>query len=269
MDQQAIDRLAAKSDRQMLLVELQDYRLSPIEAKAVMQRIQQYLDKHNPDQLGEGQIFYPAVAFSEPAGKPIEKCRLVRIKLTLDAPEDLEYLKDGHGGPPALRRARLFRLAFEAMQQGAHLVQEDFVRLLGVSRRTVGRIIAEFRQEGIFIPTRGYCKDIGRGTTHKVVAVEMFLKYASYTQMGRKTGDTSSSLMRYIKDFAAVVNAVDLGLSPTQVQVVTGMSDKLVAEYIALYRHYDIAQYQDVLDRIRHPLERAFVTEKLEKGGRT
>ena len=62
MDQQAIDRLAAKSDRQMLLMELQDYRLSPIEAKAIVQRLQQYLDEHNSNQLGEGQIFYPASA---------------------------------------------------------------------------------------------------------------------------------------------------------------------------------------------------------------
>ena len=268
MDQQAIDRLATKSARQMLLMELQNYRLSPIEAKAIVQRIQQYLDEHNPDQLGEGQIFYSAVAFSEPAGKPLKKCRLVRVKLTLDAPEDLEYLKDGHGGAPALRRARLFRLAFEAVGQGARLVQEDFVRLLGFSRRTVGRIIAKFRQQGIFIPTRGYCEDIGRGTTHKVVAVEMFLKYASYTEMERKTGDTPASLMRYIKGFAAVVNAVDLGLSPTQVKVVTGMSEKLVADYIALYRRYDTAEYQGVLDRIRHPLEGVFLAQEPEKGGR-
>ena len=267
MDQQAVDRLATKSEHQMLLMELQNYRLSPIEAKAVVQRIQQYLDEQRSDQLGEGQIFYSAVAFSEPAGKPLKKCRLVRIKLTLYAPEDLKYLKKGQGGTPKLRRARLFRIAFEAMHQGTRLVQEDFVRLLGFSRRAVGRIIAEFHEQDIFIPTRGYCKDIGRGTTHKVVAVEMFLKYASYTEMGRKTGDTPTSLMRYIKDFAAVANAVNLGLSPAQTQVVTGMSEKLVTEYIDLYRRYDTPEYQGVLDRIRHPLENPLATEELEKGG--
>ena len=268
MDQQAIDRLTTKSEHQMLLMELQNYRLSPIEAKAVVQRIQRYLDEQRSDQLSEGQIFYSAVAFSEPAGKPLKKCQLVRVKLTLYAPDDLKYLKKGQGGTPKLRRARLFRIAFEAMHQGARLVQEDFVRLLGFSRRAVGRIIAEFHERGIFIPTRGYCKDIGRGTTHKVVAVDMFLKYASYTEMGRKTGDTPTSLMRYIEDFAAVVNAVDQGLSPTQVQVVTGMSAKLVAEYIALYRRYDKPEHQDVLDRIRHPLASVLVTEESEKRGR-
>jgi hypothetical protein len=268
MDQQAIDRLSTKSDWQTLQMELLNYRLSPIEAKAVVHRIRQYLDEHNPNRLGEGQIFYSAVAFSEPASKLLKECQLVRVKLTLYTPEELEYLKDGRGGTPKLRRGRLFRLAFEAVDQGALLTQEDFVRLLGISRRTVVRIIDEYREQGIFIPTRGYCKDIGRGTTHKTIAIKMFLEYASYTEMTRKTGDTPSSSMRYIKDFAAVVNAVDMGFPPDQVRVVTGMSEKLVCEYIDLYRRYDTEEHQDILDRIRHPLEATVMPEKAKKGGK-
>lgn len=268
MDQQAVDRLTTKNEWHTLQMDLQNYRLSPIEAKAIVQRLQQYLDEHHPNRLDEGQIFYSGVAFSEPAGKPLKECRLVRIKLTLHAPEDLEYLKKERGGTPKLRRARLFRLAFEAVDQEARLAQEDFVQLLGLSRRSVVRIIAEYDKQGVFIPIRGYCKDIGRGTTHKAVAIKMFLEYASYTEMGRKTGDTASSLMRYIKDFAAVVNAVDMGLSPSQMRVVTGMSGKLVAEYIDLYRRYDTEKYQGILDRIRHPLERTSAAEEAQKGGR-
>lgn len=268
MDQQAIGRLSTKSDWQTLQMELLNYRLSPIEAKAVVHRIRHYLDEHSPDRLDEGQIFYSAVAFSEPASKPLKGCQLVRTKLTLYAPEDLDYLEVGRGGAPKLRRARLFRLAFEAVEQGALLTQEDLVRLLGISRRTVVRIVEEYHEQGVFIPTRGYCKDIGRGTTHKTVAIEMYLEYASYTEMERETGDTSSSLMRYIKDFAAVVNAVDVGLSPDQVRVVTGMSKKLVSEYIDLYRRYDTEEHQDILNRIRHPLETIVIPEKAEKGGK-
>ena len=96
----------------------------------------------------------------------------------------------------------------------------------------------------------------------------MYLKYASYTEMERKTGDTPSSLMRYIKDFAAVVSAVDAGLSPDQVRVVTGMSEKLVSEHINLYRRYDTEEHQDILDRIRHPLETIVAPEKAKKRGR-
>ena len=268
MDQQAIDRLSTKSNWQMLQMELLNYRLSPIEAKAVVHRIHDYLDEQNPDRLDEGQIFYYAVAFSEPASKPLKECQLVRIKLTIYAPDDLDYLEVGRGGTPKLRRVRLFRIVFEAVDQGALLAQEDLVRLLGISRRTLVRIIEEYHEKGIFIPTRGYCKDMGRGTSHKTVAIEMYLKYASYTEMERKTGDTPSSLMRYIKDFAAVVSAVDAGLSPDQVRVVTGMSEKLVSEYIDLYRRYDTEEHQDILDRIRHPLETIVAPEKAKKGGR-
>jgi DNA-binding Lrp family transcriptional regulator len=264
MDQQAIARLSMKNNWQTLPMELLNYRLSPIEAQAVTHRIRHYLDEHNPDRLDEGQIFYSAVAFSEPASKPVKECQLVRIKLTLCAPEDLDYLVVGRGGVPELRRARLFRLACEAVDQGALLTQEDLVQLLGISRRTVIRIVEEYRKQGIFIPTRGYCKDMGRGTTHKTVAIKMYLEYASYTEMERKTDDTSSSLMRYVKDFAAVVNAVDAGLSPDQVRVVTGMSKKLVSEYIDLYHRYDTEEHQDILDRIRHPL---VTPEQTEKGG--
>jgi DNA-binding Lrp family transcriptional regulator len=268
MDQQAIARLSTKNDWQTLQMELLNYRLSPIEAKAIVHRVRHYLDEHEPDRLDEGQIFYSAVAFSEPASKPLKECRLVRIKLTLYAPEDLDYLAVGRGGAPKLRRARLFRLVFEAVEQGTILSQEDLVRLLGISRRTVVRIVEEYRERGVFVPTRGYCKDMGRGTTHKTVAVKMYLEYATYTEIERETGDTPSSSMRYIKGFAAVVNAVDAGLSPDRVRVVTGMSKKLVSEYIDLYRRYDTEEHRDILDRIRHPLKTTVAPGEAKKRGR-
>ncbi len=257
MDAQAVARLAVKNGRQMLLQELGQYRLSPIEARAVLQRLDRYLEEQQSERLAEGQILYPAVAFSEPAGKPLAQCQLLRVKLTLDAAEDLAYLQEGGGGVPALRRARLFRMAFEAVEQGARLTQDDFVRLLGVDPRTIRRIIQEYRQEGVYLPTRGYSKDIGRGTSHKAVAVRMFLEYATYTAMERKTGDTAASLMRYLKDFAAVVEAMDLGIPEHQLPVVTGLSAGLVKEYVTLYQTHNTPEHQGILERIRHPLVRS------------
>jgi transcriptional regulator with XRE-family HTH domain len=215
--------------------------------------------------LGEGQIFYSAVAYGEPAGRPIAQCRLVRIRLTLDAPEDLQHLQAG--GIPALRRARLFRLALEAVEQGARLTQEDFVRLLGVDLRTVRRIIRAYRQEGVYIPTRGYSQDIGRGTSHKAIAVRMYLQYATYSQIERKTGDTAASLMRYLKDFSAVVQAIELGVPQSQLPVITGLSAPLVGECLSLYHQYQTPEYQGVLERIRHPLAPRPNPPGAEKGG--
>jgi hypothetical protein len=271
MDTQAVTRLVLKREDQLLLQDLAQYRLSPIEARAVFQRLQAYLRESDRPGLTDGQIFYSAVAFGEPAGRPLGQCRLVRIRLTLDHPSDLVHLQRGGAGVLALRRARLCRLALEAVAQGARLTQEDFVRLLGVDLRTVRRIIRHFRQQGVFIPTRGYSQDIGRGTSHKVVAVKLFLEYATYSAMERKTGDTASCLMRYLKDFAAVVQALTLGVPAHQLPAVTGLSARLVEEYLTLYRTYDPPEHQDILERLRHPLapeEQPAETTAGEKGGR-
>jgi transcriptional regulator with XRE-family HTH domain len=263
-----VTRLTLKSEQQTLLRDLREYRLSQIEARAVYQRIQQYLAERESPGLAEGQIYYAAVAFGEPAGKPLAHCRLVRIRLTLDAPSDLEHLRPGGDGVPAMRRERLFRMVLEAVEQGARLTQEDFVRLLGVDVRTVRRIIGEFRRRGIYLPTRGHSQDIGRGTSHKAIAVQMYLQYATYSQIERKTGDTAASLIRYLKDFSAVVQALALGVPEAQIAVLTGLSPRLVGEYLELYRQYDPAEHQGVLERIRHPLVGgAAASAAGEKGG--
>ena len=267
MDRQAVERLAIKNEQQTLIQDLQQYRLSPIEARAIHQRVQQYLAERETAGLADGQIFYSAVTFGEPAGKPIAQCQLVRIRLTLDAPEDLQILQSGRGGLPELRRVRLFRMALEAVEQDARLTQEDFVRLLGVDLRTVRRIIRHYRQAGVYLPTRGYSQDIGRGTSHKAIAVRLFLQYATYTQIEQKTGDTAASLIRYLKDFSAVVQAIDLGVPEHQIPVISGLSERLVGEYLVLYQQYNTPEHQGMLERIRHPLAPGNDPQAAQKGG--
>ena len=268
MDQQAVARLVVKNEQQTLLQDLTQYRLSPIEARAVSQRLQQYLATHEDHGLSNGQLHYSAIAFGEPAGKALAQCRLVRIRLTVDAPTDLDHLRPGGGGMLALRRARLVRLALEAVAQDARLTQEDFVRLLGVDIRTIRRMIRQFRQQGVYLPTRGYSQDIGRGTSHKAVAVRLFLQYATYSEIERKTQDTASSLIRYLKDFSAVVQALTLAMPEHQIPALTGLSAPLVGEYLALYRKYDTPPHQGILERIRHPVAPDADPVSEQKGGR-
>ena len=67
METQAIERLNQKSEQQGLVQELQGYRLSPIESRAVYQRISRFLSEHEQTGLENGQIYYSAVAYGEPA----------------------------------------------------------------------------------------------------------------------------------------------------------------------------------------------------------
>jgi hypothetical protein len=268
MEKQALERLTQKSEQQNLVQDLQGYRLSPIEARAVYQRIARYLSEQSDSGLKNGQIFYTAIAYGEPAGKPIKQCKLVRVRLTLDACEDLKYLEKHAGGVPAMREVRLFRMALEAVDQGARLTQEDFVRLLGVDLRTVRRIIRKLRQQSVYVPTRGYSQDIGRGTSHKVVAVRMYLQYATYSQIQQATQDVAASLIRYLKDFSAIVQAVALGVPNYQLPVITGLSKPLVDEYLLLLEEYDSPEHQGMLERIRHPLDSLETPTSGQKGGR-
>ncbi len=66
MDTAALKRLEIKTDQQTLIMELQrDYRLSPVESKVLFTRLQEYVSSHQDDYLADGQIIYPAVAFSD------------------------------------------------------------------------------------------------------------------------------------------------------------------------------------------------------------
>jgi len=165
-----------------------------------------------------------------------------------------------------MREARLFRMALEAVEQGARLTQEDFVRLLGIDLRTVRRMISRLRQKEVYIPTRGYSQDIGRGTSHKAVAVKMYLQYATYSQIQQVTQDVAESLIRYLRDFSAVVQAVSLGIPNHQLPVITGLSKPLVEEYLLLLKEYDSPEYQGMLERIRNPIEGQRLTCEEKRG---
>jgi hypothetical protein len=267
MNAHMLERLNEKNEPQRLVQELQGYRLSPIEARAIAQRLAQYLAEQGDRGLANGQSYYTAVAYGEPAGRPIKACKLVRIRLTLDAVEDLKHLANGGGGVMALREARLFRMALEAVDQGARLTQEDLVRLLGVDLRTVRRMIRKLHQRQVYVPTRGYCQDIGRGTSHKAVAVRMYLQYATYSQIQQATQDVAASLIRYLKDFSAVVQAIALGAASHQLPVITGLSKPLIDEYLQLLKEYDTPEHQGMLERVRHPLASPETSVAEQKGG--
>jgi hypothetical protein len=89
-----------------------------------------------PGDLEPGQLVYPAPAASErpSKGKSIAQTKLLPVRLTLVASEDLEAIRAGR--TTRQRRAiRVRRLAQEAHGQGALLSQTDLALLLGSSQR--------------------------------------------------------------------------------------------------------------------------------------
>ena len=151
---------------------------SPFVSEAILQTVKEIypLDPDDTDrQLGLGQIQLLVVAASEPAGKPLEQCQKVTVRLTLDAAQE-DYRTRVAYGVEGLRRARILRLAAEARDQGGLLSYEDFAfRLFNCGVRTIVRDVQALRKRGIDVPTRGQQRDIGPGQTHRVQAVRLYL----------------------------------------------------------------------------------------------
>jgi DNA-binding Lrp family transcriptional regulator len=130
---------------------------------------------------------------------------------------------------------KIQRLTREAQEQGALLTQEDLARLLCASRSTIKRDIAQLREEGIDVPTRGQIKDIGRGVSHKSRIVGDWLAGYTYSQIRDRRRHSIHAIERYCTDFQRVVRLHERELDVGEIRVGTGLSERLITEYLALY----------------------------------
>jgi biotin operon repressor len=233
MEQSAVERLRAKSPEEAIIERIsQDFNLAPFMARTQFEQMRQYFEKYLGLERDVGQMTFLAVSGDTPPGRPIAGCKRVPINLTLDGADDLEALCHGVA---ALRRSKIQRLTREAQEQGALLTQEDLARLLCTSRSTIKRDIAQLRSEGVDIPTRGQIKDIGKGTSHKGRIVEDWLAGYTFSQIQQRRRHTLHSIERYCGDFQRVVRLHGRGLSVAEMRMGTGLSERLIREYLELY----------------------------------
>jgi hypothetical protein len=207
-----------------------------------------------------------AVSEREPGGKPLAATRKIAVVVTVDGGlEDLEVQRQFGGG--ALRRARILRMAEEAVDQGGVLTQEDLARVLRAGVRTVRRDVSALRGEGHWVPTRGTLKEIGRGQSHKAKIVELHLQGKTYSEISRQARHTPSAIKRYVETFGRVVVLWEKGVrEPGEIGYLVGVSGRLVQQYLELRERYDRPEYRDRLEEIAQQVRRALGGEA-EKGG--
>lgn len=234
MEQEAIARLEAKSPEEAIIERIgRDFHLSPFMARTQFEQMRRYFEEYLGLKREVGQMSVLAVSAETPAGRAIAACARVVVRLTVDSADDLEALR---AGVAALRRCKIERWTREAQEQGALLTQEDLARLLCASRATIKRDIARLRADGVDIPTRGQVKDIGRGVSHKGCIVRDWLTGYTFSQIQQRRRHTLGSIERYCEDFQRVVRLHMRGLSATDIRLSTGLSERLVREYLALYQ---------------------------------
>ena len=230
-----LDRRQIKSSEGELLWELENsYSLSPKLSSSIMMTAKEcLLQEYN---LREGQIEVTVIEIEERSGKVIEKLEKKKVRLTIDnGIEDIEILKEY--GRIILRQIKIERITDEAIEQGGVLSQEDLSKYLGCTVRTIQRDIKAIKKKGIEVVTRGYLHNIGRGQTHKVKIIGMYLDGKTYSEIKLSARHSSGAIKRYLESFTKVVMAQSKGIyERKEISAVTGISQGLVKQYLDLIR---------------------------------
>jgi len=248
-------RLKQKTLDHALLTALQhEFNYAPFVSRAILATVQEtYLAQlQTPTALKPGQMVVLAIQAAEPPGKPLADCQFMPIVITVHTPAD-DALRQGsgRGGVAQVRQAQLRRIAWEAMAQETYLTLEDCAyRILNCGVRTLEEDLASLRAQGHTIPLRGQQLDIGRGESHKVLAVRWFLERQSYTQIQRRIQHTPRAIQRYLSDFVAVSSLLAAGQSTYEISFLRQISPSLVREYHALYAAYNTPAHRERLAEI-------------------
>lgn len=230
-----LNRRQIKSSEGEFIWELENsYELSPRLSSLILITAKDCLVKDY--LLKEGQIEVTVIEIEQRAGKAIEKMEKKKVRLTIDnGIEDIEVLKEF--GRIALRQIKIQRITEETIAQGGVLSQEDLGKYLSCTVRTIQRDIKQIKNKGVEVVTRGYLHNIGRGQTHKVKIIGMYLEGKTYSEIKLKTRHSTGAIKRYLESFTKVLMSQSRGIYKAKdISVVTGISETLVNQYAELIK---------------------------------
>jgi hypothetical protein len=187
-----------------------------------------------PGDLEPGQLIYHAPAISERGrrGKTISQTKLVPVHLTIVAAEDLEAIR-AHLPAAARREIRVRRLTQEAFDQGGLLSCADVGIMTGYSESGVSMTAVALRERGEFLPLRGYVVDMGSFPTHKAAIIRLYLSGLTTPDIASRTYHSKEAVDRYIRGFERV-RLLAPKFAKEELPLLTGMSDRLIEQYLAL-----------------------------------
>jgi hypothetical protein len=252
-----LDRLTVKTLDQVFILRAQEgLGCSLFEAQALTDLIKEvyfpWLSR--PEAIQAGQLALTAVSADEPPHRPLLRCKMVPVVLTLYAGEEdykFRVAQKQKKGITALRRQQIARMAQEALDQGALLTAEDFAfRIFNCGLRTISRDLQALSEQDSVVPLRSQQQDIGRAITHRVQAVELYLKRYTFTRIGQRIHHSLSSIANYVVTFTLVVAHTCDGHTVDEIAFLMQISPSLVRAYQELYERYNTPEYQERIEEI-------------------
>lgn len=246
-------RLRKKTQEHEFIDRLErEFEFSPRESRGVLDVVtEMFFDNR---EIGAGQVEYTCVSAEEGPGKSMDELTKVRVKLTRDLVSDADC--EARMGSSARRKVQILRMTEEAFDQGGLLTQEDLGRILGVSARTVRRDVEELMQHKLKLYLRGLQKDIGKGLSHKVWVVSLYLQWKTYSEIERVTGHTVGSIKAYLNDFCRVMMARERGIrSAREIGYYLGRTERLVMEYLTLLKEAEkVPEQRSRLESLKYQM---------------
>jgi hypothetical protein len=187
-----------------------------------------------PDDLEPGQLIYWCPDATERArkGKTMAHTKLVPVRLTVIAEEDIQAVRDGLGAL-ARRDVRIRRLAHEAYNQGGVLSELDLSFVTGYTDGGVSAAVVRLRKAGEVLPIRGYVADMGSWPTHKAAIIRLYLEGLTTPEIAARTFHTKHSVDRYIEGFERV-RLLAAKHPPEELPLLCKMAPNLVRQYLAI-----------------------------------
>ena len=231
------DRLAVKTPAATFLRVLEkEFDFSQRLAQEILNAAQaELIGLAGGEIVQPGQIRQVVASVKAPFGPPLAEAEKVTVTLTVDAGVEDAVVKECQG-VEGQRRGRLLRIIEEALEQGGVLTQEDLAQALGVTRRTIIRDVKALKEEGHLVHTRGQLKGVGRGQTHKVRIIELWLDREGYDKIARWLHHSPQAIKRYVNAFLRIVTLHEKGTAAAEIAFLTQTTPRLVADYLALYQ---------------------------------
>ncbi len=231
-----LDRLAVKTPESAFVHVLQEeFNFSLRVSRELLSTAKEMLVGGAPSSaVRPGQVRLIVASLKAPFGPPLTEMDKVEVTLTVDAGAEDAKVKTQQG-IESLRQGQILRLTEEALEQGGVLTQEDLARALGVHRRTIVREVKALKAEGHLIQTRGAVKGVGRGQTHKVRIIELWLDREGYDKIARWMRHSPQAIKRYVNTFLRIVVLHRQETPVEEIAFLTQASAQLVKDYLEVY----------------------------------
>jgi hypothetical protein len=230
--QSEYNRLRKKTREHEFVEKLErEFEFSPRVSRGVLEVVgETFFDNR---EIGTGEMLCTCASAEEGPGKPMGEMEKVQVRLTREVASDRDV--QARSGDSAMRKVQVLRMTEEAYEQRGLLTQEDLGRILGVSSRTIRRDVEDLVRQKVRLYLRGLQRDIGKGVSHKVWIVGLYLEWKTYSEIERITGHSVGAIKGYLNDFSRVLMARERGIRRAkEIGYYIGRTEHLVEEYLEL-----------------------------------